>query len=81
MSWELLSDTEPIARQAHKCVWCGGEIAKGAKHHVQTGKMAGEFHSNRYHPECMAAAVQLWAEDPDDGFDAFSFKRGTTEEK
>lgn len=80
MSWQTLSDTEPKARKSYRCIWCGEMIDTGEKHRHQVGRMEGGFQDNRYHTECFEAALQTWREDPDAGFEAYSFKRGTTEE-
>jgi hypothetical protein len=57
MSFVSLSESEPVARKPHRCIWCGEEITKGVKHFHYTGKFDGDFQSNRLHLEC-------WKPDP-----------------
>ncbi len=65
MSFEVISDTTPVARKQHRCVWCGEPILKGQKHFHQVGKMYGDIQANRWHFECFDAAK---LEDIEDGF-------------
>lgn len=72
--------TRPKARKDRKCIWCGALILKGETYVRWTGKFQGEFQSNAYHAECHKAALtepEYWA----DGFEPFSFARGTTDER
>jgi predicted nucleic acid-binding Zn-ribbon protein len=44
--------TEPVASKDHQCIWCGGLIPKGEKHHLYKGMYDGEWQNNRWHDEC-----------------------------
>ena len=55
MSFELLSGSFPVAKKAHKCVWCGEEIKIGEKHYKFVGLNDGDFQSSRLHNECWDA--------------------------
>jgi hypothetical protein len=67
-------------RKAHRCIWCGEDIAKGDECVVATGLFDGEFYCNRFHPECDGAALEYHLQNGyDDGFDPHSYKRGSLE--
>lgn len=52
MSYTLLSQSHPVARKAHTCVWCGQSIAIGEKHRHERSIYDGRFQNQRWHPEC-----------------------------
>jgi hypothetical protein len=52
MSYTLLSESHPVARKAHKCIWCGQPIAIGEKHRHERSIYEGQFQDQRWHPEC-----------------------------
>ena len=79
MSYQLLSKSMPVARKQYRCIWCPEFILKGEKHAHENSKYEGEFQDHRWHLECRNAADKYFREN-DDGFDAHTFKRGTTEE-
>ena len=82
MGFTLLSESEPSAAKDHRCLWCGESIPKGETHFHYTGKMDGEFQSSRVHLECRDAMHELHRIDRyavEDGFDAYCFKRGSTD--
>ena len=78
MSWQSISESTRKARKEHKCVWCGEPILIGESHLVSTGTFEGRFQSNRYHDECRGPAAEICQEN--EGFSAYAFKRGTTDE-
>lgn len=55
MTYTLLSESHPVARKAHKCIWCGQTIAVGEKHRHERSIFEGSFQDQRWHPECDAA--------------------------
>lgn len=55
MSYVLLSQTEPIARKDHCCIWCGEIIAKGEKYTAERSVYDGEMQNHHWHTECLKA--------------------------
>jgi hypothetical protein len=55
----ILSDSDPIARRDHRCIWCGETIVKGEKYHKQSGRFDGDFYVNKLHAECQSAMSEL----------------------
>lgn len=47
-------------RKACRCDWCGEAIESGSPSVVVNQVFAGDFFSNRYHPECNAA-LSRWS--------------------
>lgn len=43
-----------VARKAHRCIWCGGELAKGTPYLDERSVYDGHFQQQRWHPECHA---------------------------
>lgn len=79
MSYELLSQSRPIARKPHTCDWCGDDILKGERYEVHTGFYNGEFQTSRFHAECVDPCMEHCRENEE--FTPRAFKRGTTEER
>lgn len=74
---DINNTTRPVAKKPHKCIWCGETIEAKTQYVRWTGVFEGDFQSNAYHPECHAAAAterDFW----EDGFEPYSFARGTT---
>ncbi len=61
MGWICLSASHPKARKVYRCGLCGLRIRKGARHLLISGKMDGDFVSERRHEVC-AAATDDWDE-------------------
>lgn len=80
MSWQPLSDRDVVARQNHQCAWCGESISIGRVCHISTGKYEGEFQSNKFHPECWKAALDVFRSG-EECFEMGIYKRGTCQEK
>jgi hypothetical protein len=55
MTYRLLSETQPKARKAYRCVWCGYRIPEGERHVHERSIFDGEFQNHRWHPECLDA--------------------------
>ena len=82
MTWRFISSTEPVARKAHTCEWCGETIERGERHVRYVGTMDGEFQSTRMHSECWSASHDYFATVAwDDEFMPHSFRRGSMEER
>lgn len=67
--------SQVITRKTHRCVSCGGAIAKGDKSIIHGGRYCGRFWKSRHHPECSLAentlnrelsGLPLSCEPPDD---------------
>lgn len=56
MSYDLLSMTHPVARKAHRCIWCGQEIPKGMQYTSERSVFDGEMQNHHWHNECLADA-------------------------
>lgn len=52
MSYTLLSESWPVARKAHLCIWCGEGIPVGEKHRHERSIYEGNFQDHRWHMEC-----------------------------
>lgn len=76
MSVTLLESTTPTAAKAHKCIWCGEQIAKGERYDRNKMIYDGDFHDNKFHLECGRASQQL---DAGDEFTPYSNPRGSLE--
>jgi len=80
MSYQLLSETNPVARKEYRCIWCPEKILKGEKHYHEVSKYDGDFQDHRWHEECKAAADLFFRKHGEEEFDPHSNKRGTSEE-
>ena len=67
------------ARKPHVCVWCGERIEVGESAQYRVYINEGDFQSDYLHPECNSAAYKV--DDLEDGFDPYSFQRGSELEK
>ena len=47
-------------RRARRCDWCQERIEKGAPSVATSGIFEGDFYSERFHPECAAAATRWY---------------------
>lgn len=80
MSYQLLSETEPVARKEYRCIWCPELILKGEKHVHESSKYDGDFQDHRWHLECKKAADGFFRKCGDGEFMPHACKRGTNEE-
>lgn len=64
MNYTLLSETKPVARKDHRCIWCGEPISKGTQYVAERSVYDGEMQNHHWHEEC-----QMAAQDENDGFD------------
>jgi hypothetical protein len=55
MSYTLLSETFPVARKQHRCIWCGQPIPVGEKYRNERSVYDGEMQAHHWHQECAAA--------------------------
>lgn len=55
MSYALLSETFPVARKQHRCIWCGEAIPVGMKHRREKSVFDGNMQDFRWHDECAQA--------------------------
>ena len=75
MAYELISDTRPKAKKAHKCAWCGEEIPVGEIHRHEVSKYCGDFQNHRWHLECDEAAKKSFDESFDEEFELYGNER------
>lgn len=52
MSYQLLSESHPVAAKVHRCIWCGQDIPVGETHRHERSIYEGEFQNHRWHSEC-----------------------------
>lgn len=78
--YELLSETEPVARKDYRCIWCPELIRKGEKHIHEVSKYDGDFQDHRWHPECKKASYGFFRKYGEEEFTPHECKRGTSEE-
>lgn len=62
-------------RKNYRCVWCGDSIPIGLEHLYRVYRFDGEFQTDRVHGECIKASKDC--EDLEEGFEAWTFVRGT----
>lgn len=79
MSYQLLSETEPVARKQYRCIWCPEKIDKGTKHVHESSKYDGDFQDHRWHLECYAASRKYFSENGECEFMPHENRRGSTE--
>lgn len=76
-----LKDTKHKARKEHKCIWCGEKILIGETYSYSVGIFCGEFYSNKMHLDCNKVCCSPENDYCCDGFEAYSYKRGSLEER
>jgi len=81
MSYERISETRPVGRKPHICIWCIELIEKGTRHVHEVSKYYGELQDHRWHLDCHAAMQASYDYGEDNEFDPHSHKRGTVEER
>ena len=83
MSFTQLSQSYPIARKEHICIWCGEKIEKGEKYYCYSGIGDDGFQTNKLHLECRIAMDKHFRlETPfENEFMPYEFKRGSTEQR
>jgi hypothetical protein len=47
VSYTLLSESTPVARKAHRCIWCGERIAAGERYTHERSIYDGGFQNHR----------------------------------
>ena len=52
MIYSLLSETWPIAKKRHRCIWCGEPILTGDKYLREKSVFDGHMQNHAWHPEC-----------------------------
>ena len=62
MSYRFISESFPIARKQHRCIWCGETILVGLKHRREISKF-DEFQDHRWHMECFSDAQEYFVSD------------------
>ena len=77
MSFRPLNEKLVNVRKPHRCVWCGEHIQIGQTAFYRAYVFDQSFMSDYLHPECMVAMMH--SEYLDEGFEAYSFKRGLTD--
>lgn len=50
--YRLLSETFPVARKQHRCIWCGELILPGEKYRHERSVYDGQMQDHKWHPEC-----------------------------
>lgn len=75
MSWDLISDTRPVARKNYKCIWCGEKIPIGEKHVHTISNYCGDFQNHRFHNECNDAMDEHCSKQHDGEFEPYRNER------
>jgi hypothetical protein len=75
MSYSLLSESFPVARKQHRCIWCGETIPVGLKHRHERSVYDGGMQDHRWHMECDAAFKEDLRSGGDDEFIPHSAER------
>lgn len=79
MSVDMLLEKQVKCRKVHRCIWCGEIIEAGETVPFCKYVFDGAIHDDHYHPECWEAMGDIAWCDIEDGFDPYTFKRGTEE--
>ena len=58
-SYQLIRESFPVARKAHRCIWCGESIPIGEKHRYEVSTFGG-MQNHRWHMECDEAAADYF---------------------
>jgi len=58
MSYTVLTQKQPKAKNVHTCIWCGEKIVIGEKYHSESGVYDGDFQQTKWHLECNLVAVE-----------------------
>ena len=66
MSYTLLSESWPIARKQHRCIWCGQHIEAGEKYRRERSVYDGDMQNHKWHQECNAAAAEYFRQGEDE---------------
>lgn len=77
MNFNLISESSPVVRKVHRCVWCGEDINKGEKYHARTYTFEG-LQNDKAHLDCKQAMNSINWHEYDNGFDPHQFQRGKT---
>lgn len=75
MSSTLLSESFPVARKRHRCIWCGDAIDPGTKYRRERSVYDG-MQDHAWHLECDSDAKECFA-DGDVEFMPYSAERPT----
>jgi len=75
MSYTLLSETQPVARKDHRCIWCGQKIPSGTKYLAERSIFDGEMQNHHWHPECAQHCREINDEEAIWEFEAYSNER------
>lgn len=75
MSYTLLSETFPVARKQHRCIWCGEAILPGEKYRDERSIFDGSFQHHKWHPECSGAQQDEYDADYGGEFEAHQNER------
>lgn len=52
MSYSLLSESWPVAKKQHRCIWCGEPVLVGEKYRREKSVYCGEMQNFAWHHEC-----------------------------
>jgi hypothetical protein len=52
--YSLLSESFPVARKTHRCIWCGESIPSGEKYRHERSVYDGSMQDHKWHLECDA---------------------------
>lgn len=75
MTYVMLSETSPVARKDHRCIWCGENIPKGSKYVAERSVFDGEMQNHHWHVECIADCRRSNDEEYEDEFTPFENER------
>lgn len=78
MCFTGLTDRLRITFKDRRCIWCPEKILAGEPARYRVYKFDGDFQTDYMHPECGAAMDALPRGELCEGFEASSYKRGTS---
>jgi hypothetical protein len=79
MNYQLIMESFPRSRKAHKCIWCGESIPVGEKYRHEISKYCG-LQNHHWHLECTAASMEYFASGEEE-FEAYENERPVKAER
>jgi hypothetical protein len=77
VTYALLSESFPVARKQHRCIWCGEAIPVGEKYRRERSVYDGNLQNFAWHPECAQDQQDELAAGGDAEFMQYSAERAT----
>ena len=80
MYYTLISESFPVARKQHRCIWCGEMILAGTKYCHEISKY-DVLQDHRWHQECQKASFKYFLNGDGPEFSPYENERPVQEVK